>query len=342
MFTIYFWRNYDEAPPLLIDSEMQSGSACLFVCACVSLCMWVWQECVVMVVYNFQKSFPNCLATADWSERLLNPFFKKVSSVYTQFFRRIGGVLFAPIRQWHCSESVHGLSVSISLMGIASLPLTARFRTFKWAITSQHQHKSRIQFGRLKITRRKDLKFLAKQIQEREHCWVKASESHLFTVFRKKKKHKISNSTLMILTVFKKMFPDALRYLEYKKVFFCDWSSTSNLLSVCKVVGEIRGYCTLSETRLCNMEQDEPINHSLSLNNDLPKVLSVKGQWYFLKYAVSFAIGVAQFPRDQAELIGRQGYQGSANLLSEAAPGMWLVWSREILLICGWFFMTNK
>lgn len=188
MFTIYFWRNYDEALLPLTDSEMQLGSVCLCVCACVSLCMWVWQECVAMVVYNFQKNFPNCLATADRSERLLNPFFNKVSSVYTQFFRRIGGVLFAPIRQWHCSESVHGLSVSVSLVGIASLPSTVRFRTFKWAITSQHQHKSRIQFGRLKITRRKDLKFLAKQIQEREHCWVKASESHLFTVFRKKKK----------------------------------------------------------------------------------------------------------------------------------------------------------
>lgn len=130
MVKIYFWRKQDEALPFLTDLEMQWGicmsllawCVCVSVCVHVSLCTCMCKECVSMLVYNFQKSFSDCLATADWSERFLNSFFNMVPNVYKHFFRRIDGVLFALIRQWYCSESVYGLSVHLSLGGNVSLP----------------------------------------------------------------------------------------------------------------------------------------------------------------------------------------------------------------------------
>lgn len=119
------------------------------------------------------------------------------------------GNFFALSRQPCCSEHLSSdLSVHLSRVENVSSPQTARFRMFKWAITSQHQHKSCIQFGRLKITYRKDLKFLAKTNRRARTLLGKSQWiSSLCKAFWKS--IEMNDLMLRILTVFT-VFPSAL------------------------------------------------------------------------------------------------------------------------------------
>lgn len=170
---------------------------CAYVCVCECVCRTFRR--VFLTVYK-QRS-----GLRDFKIIPLTRFEIFTNSSLEEF----EGNFFALSRQPCCSEHLSSdLSVHLSRVGNVSSPQTARFRTFKWAITSQHQHKSCIQFGRLKITYRKDLKFLAKTNRWARTLLGKSQWiSSLCKAFWKS--IEMNDLMLRILTVFT-VFPSAL------------------------------------------------------------------------------------------------------------------------------------